>query len=175
MLVRMISPAATRKHSAPMIWILHLVTRSLLGFLMQPAAAAELPYATDLARHAEEAADHGKVLVVLYGTRTCPWCAKVRQNYLAPLTRNPELAKRLAIIEVDPEVTLPLNDFAGQATNHRAFAGAQRVRMVPTVQFYGKGGVRLADPLVGMPSEDFYGTYLDQRLAVAAERIKKMP
>jgi thioredoxin-related protein len=160
-----------------MRWILHIVAVSLLslGFAAQSHAADELPHATDLARHALDAAAEGKVLVVLYGTKTCPWCAKVRQNYLAPLTRNADAAKRLAIVEVDPETTSPLHDFSGRATDHRTFARTQSVRLVPTVQFYGKGGVRLADPLVGMSSEDFYGAYLGERLAVAAERAKTIP
>jgi thioredoxin-related protein len=160
-----------------MRWGWHVIAISALalGLLVQPAAANELPPATDLARHAREAADQGKILVVLYGTKTCPWCAKVRQNYLAPLTRNPDATQRLMIIEIDPELALPLDDFDGRATDHRTFARTQAVRQVPTVQFYGKGGVRLAAPLVGMSSEDFYGAYLEERLAVAAKRIKTIP
>ncbi|MFM9886661.1 MAG: thioredoxin family protein [Burkholderiales bacterium] len=140
---------------------------------MRAAFAGELRYASDLAQEARNAAAQGKVLVVLYGTASCPWCAKVRRNYLAPLTRNAEAASRMVIIEIDPEVTLPLNDFAGRATNHRSFARAERVRFVPTVVIYGHEGERLAEPLVGMSSEDFYGAYLEERLAAAAKRITK--
>ncbi|MFN0299409.1 MAG: hypothetical protein ACKVQU_03540 [Burkholderiales bacterium] len=138
---------------------------------MGAASAGELRYASDLALEARAAAAQGKVLVVLYGTASCPWCAKVRRNYLAPLSRNPAAA--MAIVEIDPEVTLPLIDFAGRATNHRSFARAERVRLVPTLVIYGPAGEQLAEPLVGMSSDDFYGAYLEERLAAAAKRITK--
>jgi thioredoxin-related protein len=140
---------------------------------MRSACAGELRYASDLAQEARDAAAQGKVLVVLYGTASCPWCAKVRRNYLAPLTRNADAASRMVITEIDPDVTLPLNDFAGRATNHRSFARAERVRLVPTIVIYGPAGEQLAEPLVGMSSEDFYGAYLEERLAAAAKRIMK--
>jgi thioredoxin-related protein len=176
-LARMHCPAVIRATTALLRRVVRAAVLCLLGWGLaaQPSLATELPHATDLARHALEATAGGKVLVVLYGTKTCPWCAKVRQNYLAPLTRNPDETKRIAMVEIDPETAAPLIDFHGSATDHRTFARIQGVRLVPTVQFYGKGGVRLADPLVGMSSEDFYGAYLNERLATAAERAKRMP
>ncbi len=166
-----------RDHSVDSTRILPRATRIALAaafvaiIAVRAAFAGELRYAGDLGREARDAAAQGKVLVVLFGTASCPWCAKVRRNYLAPLTRNPAAA--IVIVEIDPEVTLPLNDFAGRATDHRSFARSERVRLVPTLVIYGPNGEQLAQPLVGMSSDDFYGAYLEERLAEAAKRITK--
>lgn len=140
---------------------------------VQTAQAADLPYAVDVERSAREAAAQGKVLVVLYGTATCPWCAKVRRNYLGPLAKNPDASKQMMITEIDMETALPLTDFRGRATDHRSFARAQGVRVFPTVMFYGRNGDPLAEPLIGMSSEDFYGAYLEERIAIATKRLSQ--
>ncbi len=150
-------------------WLLALVLT--LGVAQHVALAADIPHAIDLERSARAAATEGKVLVVLYGTATCPWCAKVRRNYLAPLART----GAAVVIEIDLEHAMPLKDFSGRATDHRTFARSQQVRVMPTVAMYGGSGEALAEPLIGMSSEDFYGAYLEERLAIATSNLKKNP
>lgn len=130
------------------------------------ASAGELPLAQDLPAEARQAAMDEKVYVVLFGTRDCPWCAKVRRNYLAPLNR-PGADWQVVVREIDIESNEPLRDFTGNATNHRAFAQTQRIRFVPVVAFFDARGNPIAAPIVGMSSEDFYGAYLQERLDTA--------
>jgi thioredoxin-related protein len=136
------------------------------------ASASQLDLAQDLAREAAEAQATGRVLVVLYGTQSCPYCRKIRQSYLGPLARNLQAQARMVIREIDVESGARLIDFAGAVTTHSAYARAQRVRLVPVVAFYGSEGKVLAEPLVGLSSEDFYGAYLEERLATAQARIR---
>ncbi len=160
---------ADRRSIEPARWIAVLAAVLMLGAALHSVLAADLPHAIDLERSAREAATEGKVLVVLYGTATCPWCAKVRRNYLAPLAGT----GAAVFIEIDLEVAMPLKDFSGRATDHRTFARSQQVRIMPTVAMYGPKGEALAEPLISMSSEDFYGAYLEERLAIATRHLKK--
>ena len=45
------------------------------------------------------------------------------------------------------------------------------MHVLPTLDFYGPGGERLAQPLVGLTVPDFYLAYLDARLDDARKRL----
>jgi len=138
------------------------------------AATERLPFAVDLRAEIAAAAARGQVYVVLYGTSHCPFCTKVRRNYLIPLTRNPDFMRTTVLREIDPEARDALIDATGERTDHAGFARRQGVKFVPVVAFLGPGGQSLAEPIVGISSEDFYGAYLDARLGEAREKLAKL-
>ena len=53
-----------------------------------------------------------------------------------------------------------------------ALLQAWGVKVLPTVLFFGKGGVEVAPRLVGASIPDFYGAYLDERLRVARAAVR---
>jgi thioredoxin-related protein len=128
---------------------------------------ATLTLASDLARDGRDAAASGRVLVVLYSSPGCPWCARVRREYLAPMQRNPEFAARMIVREVSLGSDAPLVDPRGAITTHRDFARSEQVRMTPTTAFIGAQGKAAAPPIVGFPGGDFFGAYFEERLASA--------
>ena len=48
---------------------------------------------------------------------------------------------------------------------------AWRIRLAPSVLFFGADGVEIVPRLVGAGSMDYYGAYLDQRLSQARAAI----
>jgi hypothetical protein len=107
-----------------------------------------------------------RALVVLASIEGCPWCKLVRQNYLAPLR-----AEGQPVVEIDTAGTAALQDFAGAPTTQQRFAAALRLRVTPTVLFFGAGGKEVAQRLVGVPLPDFYGAYLQERLDAANRAV----
>jgi thioredoxin-related protein len=142
-----------------------LLATGLAGATVASAQDA-LPMAQDLAADARAAASSNRALVVLYSTPGCPWCARVRREYLGPMSRSADEAKRVIIREVDIESAAALVAPDGTKTTHRDFARASRVLMTPTVAFLGADGKAAAPPIVGF-SGDFFGAYLDERIEQA--------
>jgi thioredoxin-related protein len=131
---------------------------------------ATLTMASDLARDVRDAATSGRALVVLYSSPGCPWCARVRREYLAPMQRNPEFAARMIVREISLGSDAPLIDPRGVMTTHRDFARSENVRMTPTTAFMGAQGKAAAPPIVGFPGGDFYGAYFEEKLQAALPR-----
>jgi len=136
-------------------------------------AKSALPGARDLAREAESSGREGRVLLVLFSQHGCPWCERVRREFLLPMSGNADYRSRVAFLQVDIDSDRALRDFGGRATTHAAFARANGVRLYPTVMLFGPRGERLAEPLVGFTGSDFYGAYLDQRIDEAVGRLRK--
>ncbi len=132
-----------------------------------------LPGARDLALEAASAERRGRALLVLFSQEGCPWCERVRREFLLPMSRNADYRGRIAFVQVDVDSDRALRDFGGSATTHAAFARANGVRLYPTVILFGTGGERLAEPLVGFTGSDFYGAYLDRRIDEAVARLRK--
>jgi len=132
--------------------------------LAAPAAAQRIAPASDLAREARAAQAAHAPLLVFYTQPDCSYCERARRDYLEPMLADPAQRSRLRVVEVDITSGAPLVDFAGRRTTQAAFAASRRVRVVPTVAFFGAGGKLLAEPLVGLTLPDFYLTYLERRV-----------
>ncbi|HXZ92706.1 MAG TPA: thioredoxin fold domain-containing protein [Burkholderiales bacterium] len=148
---------------------MRIVILILACALSATAFAQRIPAARDLARAASDAQRAGAPLVVLYTQPDCVYCERAKRDYLEPLLADHAAAPR--IVEVDVTSDAQLTDFSGRSVSQAAFARAQRVRILPTLDFYGPGGERLAQPLVGLTVPDFYLAYVDARLDDARKRL----
>lgn len=136
-------------------------------------AEATLPLAQDLARDAREAAANGRALIVLYTLPGCPWCARLRREYLGPMVADPAEQHRASIREIDITSTAALVAPDGTKTTHRDFAAARGIRFTPTTAFLAADGAAAAESIVGYPPGGFYGAYLEQRIDESRALAKK--
>lgn len=129
-----------------------------------------LPTPKSLRATVDATAARGEPLVVMITLRGCVYCELVRNSYLHPLMRE----GRLIAIQLDlQDKATAIQDFGGTTTTPAALAEAWKVRLTPTVFFFGPEGRELAERLDGVTSTDFYGSYLDDRLDTARRNLKK--
>ncbi|MEO7404708.1 MAG: thioredoxin fold domain-containing protein [Burkholderiales bacterium] len=143
-----------------------------LGFVSPSQSTEGLVLATDLARDVRDAQANGRALIVFYTSPGCPWCERARREYLLPMQRNPELAARMVVREVDLASGAKLIDPSGAATTHRDFGRINRIRMTPTTVFLGADGKAIGKPIVGY-SADFYGAYIEAGIEAARVRSER--
>lgn len=126
------------------------------------AAAKELPLSTSLQVELAAALAARKPLVVMVSLHGCSWCRLVRESYLAPMREQ----EGLHAVQIDMKSERMTLTPAGAQITHDALVRELRVKIAPTVLFFGAGSKEVAERLVG-GSPDFYGAYLDQRLKQA--------
>ena len=143
-----------------------LLLGSLSLGLSAQAAAVELPTTASLPASLEEALRLKQPLVVMVSLHGCPFCKVVRENYLNPLR-----ASGLYVVQIDMRDHRALTDFAGATSTHDAWVRQQRIKVAPTVLFFGAQGREVASRLTGAYLPDFYGAYLDEQLAVARKAV----
>jgi len=144
----------------------------ILACVLSSAAFGQsIPLAHDLAREARDAQSDGLPLVVFYTQPDCVYCERARRDYLQPLIAETAARPRLRIVEVDVTSRALIADFGSRRLSGAEFARAQRVRIVPTLGFYGPGGARLVEPLVGLTVPDYYLAYLEARLDDARKHL----
>ncbi len=131
-----------------------------------PAVHEGLPLAASLRDELGAALRQAQPLVVLVSLDGCPFCRAVRQSYLAPMH-----GEGLPVVQVDWRSPRPLADFTGAASTHDAMVAAWKVKVAPTVLFFGPGGREVAERLRGASVPDFYGAYLEARLATARKAL----
>ncbi len=145
-----------------------LLAAATLPVLLRPAQAAELPQAHNLKDELAAALERREPLVVMVSLQGCAFCKVVRNNYLAPMHEQ----ERLHVAQVDMGSRDRLVDFRGNSITHGELAKQWKIRIAPTVLFFGRGGVEVAERLVGGYIPDFYGAYLDQRLEQARASLR---
>ena len=158
---------------------LWLASAAILACTLGTSSQAQqhLPEPTDLRASGATAASEGRALLVLFSESGCPYCERLRKEYLLPLQRNADYRKKVMFFQVDVDAVTALRDFAGAPTTQAQLAKRYAIRTMPTVLLLGPGGKPLAAPLVGYNGSDFYGAYLDERVetAIAALRAGGAP
>lgn len=138
-----------------------------------PALAEEgVPHARDLRQEAEQARANHAALLVVFVNKPCSYCNTVLNDFLIPLSRNPEYQRKVVMRRIETTSSRELKDFSGHKTTHRGFARLHGIQMVPTVMLFDASGEVLAKPLVGITTVDYYGLYLDEVIDAALARLR---
>lgn len=145
-----------------------LLAAAALPLALPAARAAQLPLAHNLQEELAAALARRQPLVVMVSLEGCPFCKVARNNYLAPMHEQ----EGLHVAQVDMRSRTRVLDFAGKAVTHDDLARLWKIRIAPTVLFFGRGGAEVAERLVGGYIPDFYGAYLELRLEQARASLR---
>jgi thioredoxin-related protein len=135
-------------------------------------AAGGVPYATDLAKDAALARAHHTALLVVFVGKDCSYCETVLNDFLIPMSRNPEYQSKVLMRRVATSSNRDLKDFSGQDMTQQQFAGFNGVYLVPTVMLFDDKGNPLTKPLVGLTTVDYYGMFLDRAIDQALNKLR---
>jgi len=135
---------------------------------LSTAAPATLPSTSSLPDELAQALKKGSPLLVMVSLEGCPFCKIARENYLGPLREQ----QGLPVVQLDMRNRLAIKDFKGASTTQDELIRSWGVKVMPTVLFFGRGGVEVAERLVGGYIPDFYGAYLDDRLRIARTALR---
>jgi thioredoxin-related protein len=149
-------------------WVVWIVTWALA-----PAWAAEgVPLSRSLQQDAVSAkAIEAPVLVAFVG-EDCSYCERVLNEFLIPMSRNPEYQGKVVMRRVETSSERSLRDFSGSKSTHSRFASGHDVYLVPTVALFDSQGRMLGKPLVGLTTADYYGMYLDEAIDKAVAKVR---
>ena len=152
-------------------WMLLLPFFLLSQWAVAQTQSGMLPVPENLQQEAAQAQAAGKPLVLLFSLPDCPFCKVVRQNYLMPMLRDPAVAERPVIRELQITSRKSVTGFDGMLTTQAALAKRYGVRMAPTLVFVDAAGEQIAAPVVGGDGHGFYIAYLDKAFDEAAKNL----
>lgn len=155
-----------------LVWIVTIVAWALSWTALPAWSEEGVPYARNLQKDGLLAAKKDGVVLVMFSGDYCGYCERVLNEFLIPMSRNPEYQNKLVMRRVVNTGYSTIKGFDGTVEEHREFASDQGIGMVPTVVLYDRNGKRLAKPLVGLTTVDYYGYYLDQAIDQAIEKVR---
>jgi thioredoxin-related protein len=122
------------------------------------------PPAIDLQADAQVAAGMSRTLLIVFVSDRCAYCEIALNEFLIPMSGNPDYGNRIIMRRIVTNQDLPLRDFRGDLTTHRKFAKRLNVRMTPVIQMFDTRGLLLGKPLIGVTTLDYYGDFIDQTI-----------
>jgi len=135
-------------------------------------AADSLVHAKNLQADASMATKRQVPILVVFTSPHCPYCERVKHDYLIPMHKDPAYRSRVIIREVTMGATGPLTGFDGSPTTEGAFAAAHQVFMVPTVQVFDTQGNTVGDAIVGLLIPDYYFGYLESAIDAGVSKVR---
>jgi len=150
-------------------WIARIVAWALPG----TALACGVPQAQDLRQDARAAeAINGVVLVAFVG-EYCGYCERVMNEFLLPMSEDPQYRQKVVMRQVETRSRRPLRDFHGRASSPQQFARQHGIRVVPSIAVFDRQGRMLGKPLVGLTLVDYYGLYLDDLINAGLSQVRE--
>ncbi len=148
---------------------LTIVTWALSGAVL----ATGVPHARDLSQDARAAeAINGVVLVAFVG-EYCGYCERVMNEFLLPMSGDPQYRQKVVMRQVETRSRKPLRDFSGRASSQQQFARQHGIRVVPSIAVFDRQGRMLGKPLVGLTLVDYYGLYLDDLINAGLSQVRE--
>ncbi len=135
-------------------------------------AASGLVHAKNFQADARTATKRRVPVMVLFSSPTCPYCERVKNEYLVPMHLDPAYRSRVIFREVTIDSDATLTDFGGTPITESAFAAAHKVFMVPTVMVFDTQGRATGDPIVGLLIPDFYFGYLEAAIDEGGRKVR---
>lgn len=155
-----------------LVWLAAIVAWALTTPFPRAWAEEGVPYARNLQQDAKLAERKKGVVLVMFSGEYCGYCERVLNEFLIPMSRNPDYQNKLVMRRVDNTGLATLKNFDGKVEDHSTFSSEQGIRMVPTVVLFDKHGKQLGKPLVGLTTVDYYGYYLDQAIDAALAKVR---
>jgi thioredoxin-related protein len=155
-----------------LVWLSSIVAWALSASCLSAWAEEGVPYARNLQLDGELADKKNGVVLVVFSGEYCGYCEQVLNEFLIPMSRNPEYQNKLVMRRVDNTGFTTVKGFDGAVEDHRKFTSEHGIRMVPTVMLFDKNGKQLGKPLVGLTTVDYYGYYLDQAIDAALAQVR---
>lgn len=153
-----------------------LVAGILAWALALPALSAnshaDVPMAESLRAEAKKAESRKLPIMLVFTSPFCPYCERVKAEYLGPMVNDPAYRDKVIIRQVEAGSDWSLIDFDGKKTTHGEFAASQKIVLVPTVKLYDAQGRELTNPIVGMSIPDFYFGYIQDAVEEGLEKIR---
>jgi thioredoxin-related protein len=155
---------------------IRLLAASILAWaLMLPALAAnqaDVPMVDSLQAEAKDALSRKVPIMLLFTSPFCPYCERVKAEYLGPMVNDPAYRDKVIIRQVEAGSDWTLIGFDGKKTTHGEFAASQKIAMVPTIKVYDAQGRELTKPIVGMSIPDYYFGYIQDAVDEALGKIR---
>jgi thioredoxin-related protein len=135
------------------------------------ADAVGVPFSQNLQADAQLAKSRGVPLLVMFSSPNCAYCERVLNEFLLPMQRNPDYAKKVLMRQVEVGSDRKLIDFKGKTTTNGGFSVLHSVMLSPTLIVFDYQGKEAAEPLVGLGPVDYYGGYLDNAIDAGLAKV----
>jgi len=184
LIARRSSPSAlrARRHVLREILACGLVATGALASTAAHAASVSLPdrakhrvnlpAASDLQRDAAASARDRVPILLFFDRGDCPYCERALREFLVPMSRDEKWRGCAIYRQVEVDRDLPLTDFDGTRTTHRAFATRYRAALTPTVMVVDGRGEKIGDALIGLMTPDFYAAYLENAIDAGVKHLR---
>lgn len=151
-----------------------ILSTFLLISALSPLAQGEteiLQEANDLQKISVEMRDKNLPLLLAFRADYCGYCRQLEDEYLIPMAKSDQYAKRILIRIFSVDKTGTVTDFNGSQIDVDIFTQKYQGSTTPTLVFLDADGKEVAERLLGYNSPDFYGAYLETAIETANKAV----
>jgi len=124
----------------------------------------ELPKIYDLRNTAKLSQQKQIPILVMFGTDECPFCERLREEFLIPMIISGDYTDKVILREVHLGYNNYLIDFSGKKISTNQLAHRYGVRLFPTTILIDSHGKQLVESILGITTPSLFGGTLDDSI-----------
>ncbi len=116
---------------------------------------------------------HQLPLLILFTIDDCPFCYRVKDEFLNPMIISGDYDDKVLIRELNMDHVSELTDFDGDTVSARTFAHKYRVYLYPTMIIVNENGCQLSEKIVGLNTPSMFGGRIDDAIDQALKKVRQ--
>jgi thioredoxin-related protein len=153
--------------------LLPILAWALTAPVLAASEIKDVPHSRDLGSDGKLAAAHQAPLMVVFTSPGCHYCAKVKNEYLIPMLKDPAYRDKVVVRQVEVGSDKVFHGFDGKKLTEGEFAADLNIYMVPTIKYFDAKGREVAKGIVGLLTPDYYQGYLDMGIDDGSQNIRQ--
>jgi len=162
--------------------LIHYFLLSLAMLLIIPASQAEdadaqilvVDEVQNLEALGEQARNDDVAVLLMFSQKGCTYCIILEQDYLLPMLRSGDYAKKVIIRKISIDSYETLRNFDGTSISADTFATNYRSYVTPTMVFLDHNGRELTKRLMGVGTEGFFFADIDRAIDTSLNRLRSI-
>lgn len=112
-------------------------------------------------------------ILIMFGTDECPFCERLREEFLIPMIISGDYVKKVILREVHIGYKSSLIDFSGKKMSTRQLSRQYGVKLFPTTILIDSHGTPLVESIIGITTPSLFGGTLDDQIDKALALLRE--
>lgn len=113
-------------------------------------------------------------LLILFSMKHCPFCKKIKSDFLIPMLISGDYKDKVIIRELDIDINPHIIGFSEKPESSIDFTRYMGVSLFPTMVFLDYKGNTLAEKIVGLNTPSLFGGRIDDAIDLANKKLQQL-
>jgi thioredoxin-related protein len=134
-------------------------------------AATEISPLSNIKELSQLAQEKNLPLLILFSMKHCPFCKRIKSDFLVPMLISGDYEDKVIIRELDIDRSSDIIGLSGNTIKSIEFTRKMNISVFPTMIFIDYKGKQLTEKIIGLNTPSLFGGRIDDAIDEANKKL----